>query len=144
MTQQTTFVRYKGNKEYEIDIHFGTGTIWNGDGDIQPVPADVAEKLVKNYPGTWEEVTPNQALKAKQGAVAALQQLDNLENKQAELAQAEAQAKAQKQQAAGQAKKKKAKAPEAPAPVEPEVPAEPEAPAPAEPEVPTAGDNFED
>lgn len=64
------YLRYVGKKPWSVDSIGGTGTIWNGNGDIQPVPAEVAEKLI-NYPDQWELAEPMRpARKGKQTAPA--------------------------------------------------------------------------
>jgi len=44
---------YVGKKPSAIDSIGGTGVIWNGHGDVQPVPEAVAEKLLK-HPDQWQ------------------------------------------------------------------------------------------
>ena len=121
----SVFLRYLGSKPYGLDSFAGTGTIWNGNGDIQPVPEEAAKILLK-YPTVWAEVTVNQALQQKQqDAVLALKQLEGKEK----LEEAKAAAKA--------AKAAKTKPPKKAAPVEPPAPA-PEVPAPVAESAPPA------
>jgi len=61
------YLRYVGKKPWAIDSIGGTGTLWNGNGDIQEVPNEVGEKLL-GYPDQWEEVIPQKtAAKAPKG-----------------------------------------------------------------------------
>ena len=57
------FLKYVGKKPFAIDSIGGTGVIWEGNGDIQPVPEGVAEKLLK-HPDQWERATSKAAEKA--------------------------------------------------------------------------------
>ena len=45
-------LKYVGKKPFAIDSIGGTGVVWNGNGDIQPVPEETAEKLLK-HPDQW-------------------------------------------------------------------------------------------
>lgn len=55
------YIKYVGKKPWTVDVLGGTGTIWNGNGDIQPVPEAVAQKLVA-HPDQWEVVSLKEAL----------------------------------------------------------------------------------
>jgi len=57
------FLKYVGKKPFAIDSIGGTGVIWEGNGDIQPVPEGVAEKLLK-HPDQWERATSKATEKA--------------------------------------------------------------------------------
>ena len=57
------YLRYVGKKPWAIDSVGGTGTLWNGNGDIQEVPDDVGAKLL-GYPDQWEEVIPKKTADA--------------------------------------------------------------------------------
>lgn len=47
------YLTYVGKKPSAIDSIGGTGVVWNGHGDVQPVPEAVAEKLLK-HPDQWQ------------------------------------------------------------------------------------------
>lgn len=48
-------IQYIGNKPQKQDNVAGSGTIWTGNGDIQPVTDAVAAKLLE-HPGVWKLV----------------------------------------------------------------------------------------
>lgn len=50
-------VRYIGLKPSRADTLGGSGVVWHGNGDVQPVPDEAWEKL-KQHPTVWELVTP--------------------------------------------------------------------------------------
>lgn len=59
------YLKYVGKKPWTRDGVGGTGIIWNGNGDIQPVPEAAAEKLLK-YPDQWVVATVREALAKEQ------------------------------------------------------------------------------
>lgn len=46
-------IRYIGKKPRKVDTVAGTGVIWNGPGDVQPVP-DHAVKVLLLHTDSWE------------------------------------------------------------------------------------------
>lgn len=51
-------VRYKGNRERQLDSLFDTGVVWHGDGDVQEVPDKAALALVTYCANNFERVEP--------------------------------------------------------------------------------------
>ena len=51
-------IKYVGNKDLQKDILYGSNTRWDGNGDIQAVDDDLAEKLLK-HPDCYEIATDN-------------------------------------------------------------------------------------
>lgn len=49
-------IRYIGKKQQKVDTVAGTGVIWNGNGDVQPVPDKAAGKLLE-HTDSWELAT---------------------------------------------------------------------------------------
>lgn len=60
-------VLYLGKKGMHADTLFGTGKIWNGQGDVQEVPDEIGEKMVYLCPGVYEEAKPNKPKEADVG-----------------------------------------------------------------------------
>ena len=60
-TQPAVAIRYVGRRSMYADQLFGTGLIWHGHGDIQPL-ADIskAQRMARNHPDVYElvEVEP--------------------------------------------------------------------------------------
>lgn len=54
-------VKYVGQKPAKKDNVAMTGTIWNGNGDIQEV-SDAAWEKLKNHPDIWELVKAEPSL----------------------------------------------------------------------------------
>lgn len=52
-------VRYIGKKPFCIDRLYGSGAMWHGKGDIQPVPDAIAHRMVASAPSMYEEVKPD-------------------------------------------------------------------------------------
>lgn len=63
-------LKYVGKKPFAIDSIGGTGVVWNGNGDIQPVPEPVADKLLK-HPDQWVLAPKTAAEQSKKEAAAA-------------------------------------------------------------------------
>lgn len=53
-------LRYIGRKPWAVDPVGGSSAIWNGNGDVQPVPLKSARKILK-HPDEWELANPDDA-----------------------------------------------------------------------------------
>jgi hypothetical protein len=53
-------LRYIGRKAWAIDPVGGTGTVWDGNGDVQAVTVGAARKILK-HPDEWELANPDDA-----------------------------------------------------------------------------------
>lgn len=53
-------LRYVGRKAWAIDPVGGSGTVWNGNGDVQGVPVSAARKILR-HPDEWELANPEDA-----------------------------------------------------------------------------------
>jgi hypothetical protein len=53
-------LRYIGRKDWAVDPVGGSCVIWNGNGDVQPVPLKAARKILK-HPDEWELANPEEA-----------------------------------------------------------------------------------
>ena len=55
--QPAVAIRYLGRRSLYIDELYGTGLIWHGPGDIQPLAdIDKARRMARNHPGVYELV----------------------------------------------------------------------------------------
>ena len=48
-----TPVEYVFRRSYHMDAIYGTRIVWNGTGDVQLVPSDVAAKMCANHPEVY-------------------------------------------------------------------------------------------
>ena len=48
-----TPVEYVFRRSYHMDALYGTRIVWNGTGDVQLVPSDVAAKMFANHPEVY-------------------------------------------------------------------------------------------
>ena len=59
-----TKIRYIGAKPVKTDSEAGTKTVWNGNGDVQDVPAQAVPALLR-HPTVWEVVATSGLANAK-------------------------------------------------------------------------------
>ena len=56
-TQPAVAIRYLGRRSWYADGLYGTGLIWHGPGDIQPLAdIDKARRMARNHPDVYELV----------------------------------------------------------------------------------------
>ena len=56
-TQPAVAIRYVGRRSWYTDGLYGTGLVWHGPGDIQPITdADKARRMARNHPDAYELV----------------------------------------------------------------------------------------
>ena len=56
-TQPAVAIRYLGRRSWYTDGLYGTGLIWHGPGDIQPLAdRDTAQRMAQNHPDVYELV----------------------------------------------------------------------------------------
>lgn len=53
-------IRYIGRKEWAVDPVAGSGVVWDGAGDVQPMTIAQARKIL-NHPDEWELADPDDA-----------------------------------------------------------------------------------
>lgn len=53
-------IRYIGRKEWAVDPVAGSGVVWDGNGDVQPMTVSQARKILK-HPDEWELANPDDA-----------------------------------------------------------------------------------
>jgi hypothetical protein len=53
-------IRYIGRKAWAIDSVGQSGIVWDGQGDVKPVPVGAARKILK-HPDEWELANPDDA-----------------------------------------------------------------------------------
>lgn len=52
-------VEYVGSKPRKSDTTFGTGIVWEGQGEVRPVPQHIAIKMATLHPDIWAIVGPD-------------------------------------------------------------------------------------
>ena len=56
-TQPAVAIRYLGRRSWYADGLYGTGLIWHGPGDIQPLAdIDKARRMARNHPDAYEVI----------------------------------------------------------------------------------------
>ena len=56
-TQPAVAIRYVGRRPWYADQLYGTGLMWHGPGDIQPLAdRDIAQRMARNHPDVYELV----------------------------------------------------------------------------------------
>ena len=71
-------VQYVGKKPWQSDELFGTGVVWEGEGDVQTVSDDAGQKMTRAFPGVYGPVSDDHrvAETAPAGAATEVSKLD--------------------------------------------------------------------
>ena len=50
-------VQYVGKKPFHADNHFGTGAVWEGEGDVKSVPDETGAAMIAHFPDVYAPVS---------------------------------------------------------------------------------------